>query len=305
MRGMTNYATKAHPLPRRTLAIGMLTGVSSAMAWSHFGFRHPRPGPRVDGEYGDLGLRKVVARRKPCVPQDPIRDLQECHDRGAAPYNDFDIILTHITSFASTSAVTAVPYRVVYITLLDTQYVRLCCVQIGAHFRHPDHRAQGYVSLQLQAPIMAGAQLRPVRPVALHRARRWGATARRQRALPGRHGRDRGGPQRGKNDFDMILTISHVFFTSMPPHTRCVVYTLYLVPMLIGCWMVLAIRWCPRFASSGLCREQRRAVSAVLQHPRRLRRLLRRHLPPVRGFPEPVDTCHLPPFCSARSGLGG
>ena len=34
-----------------------------------------------------------------------------------------------------------------------------------------------------------------------------------------------------------------------PPHTLCDV--LYLVPMLIGCWLVLGIRCCDRFGTSG------------------------------------------------------
>ena len=42
-------------------------------------------------------------------------------------YNDFDIILTHISSRASTNAVTAVPCDVVYITLLDTFFLSFSC----------------------------------------------------------------------------------------------------------------------------------------------------------------------------------
>ena len=34
--------------------------------------------------------------------------------------NDFDIKVAHLSSLASTNAATDVPYRVVYITLLDT-----------------------------------------------------------------------------------------------------------------------------------------------------------------------------------------
>ena len=34
-------------------------------------------------------------------------------------YNDLDIYSTHLSSLASSNAVTTVPYRVVYITLLD------------------------------------------------------------------------------------------------------------------------------------------------------------------------------------------
>jgi len=40
-----------------------------------------------------------------------------------ATYKGFDIILTHISSLASTTTVTAVPHRrVVYPTLLDASY---------------------------------------------------------------------------------------------------------------------------------------------------------------------------------------
>ena len=48
-----------------------------------------------------------------------------------------------------------------------------------------------------------------------------------------------------------FLTVSHGFIGSMPPslHSPCDI--LYLVFMLIGCWLMLAIRWDAQFTSSG------------------------------------------------------
>jgi len=49
----------------------------------------------------------------------------------------------------------------------------------------------------------------------------------------------------------IIWTISHAFRSSTPPHARRVMCLLCLVAMLIGCRLVLAIRFYDRFTSSG------------------------------------------------------
>ena len=53
----------------------------------------------------------------------------------------------------------------------------------------------------------------------------------------------------GYGNFGIILDRGSLLSSAPPPHAPCVM--LCRVPMLIGCRLVLAIRWYARFASSG------------------------------------------------------
>ena len=54
-------------------------------------------------------------------------------------------------------------------------------------------------------------------------------------------------------NFDIVLDhFSRIFLLHPTPHALCTVF--YLVTMLIGCWLVLGIRFCDQFGASGLQR---------------------------------------------------
>ena len=65
-----------------------------------------------------------------------------------------------------------------------------------------------------------------------------------------------------RGDFDIIFDdFSRASQPHIIQHTPCAV--LYVVPMLIGCWLVFLIRCCDQFGTSGISRRHERALHAV------------------------------------------